>query len=243
MTSLANSALHVAALCLVLAHTAFANKESRRGDDPATFVGHETGHGGRMGGNGSGGHSGHNGHNGHNGHTNGLLPVSRCRHNYHDRTEQAINRQINLFMHAGYVYSSMAQHFGRCDVALPGFTKFFQQLATDHRDKSESMMTYQNLRGGVVLLSPVTAPATADWGSGLEAMSHALEMEKSVNQALLDVYRAAKHHDDIHALSFIQSKYITPQVDKIFTLSQYISNLERVGPGLGEYLFDKLPQN
>ena len=33
------------------------------------------------------------------------------------------------------------------------------------------------------------------------------------------------------------------QVDKIFTMSQYISSLERVGPGIGEYLFDKLPQN
>lgn len=33
------------------------------------------------------------------------------------------------------------------------------------------------------------------------------------------------------------------QVEKIFTISQYITNLERVGPGLGEYMFDKLPQN
>ncbi|XP_018026523.1 soma ferritin isoform X2 [Hyalella azteca] len=197
-------------------------QETRRLEDPTTFIGHEHSHGGRSSNghnghlNGNKGHSnGHNGHgNGHNGHSNTIMPISRCRHNYHERTEQAINRQINLFMHAGYVYSSMAQHFGRCDVALPGFTKFFHQLAKDQREKSESLMTYQNLRGGTVHLSPVTAPALSDWGSGLEAMSQALEMEKSVNQ-----------------------------VDKIFTLSQYISNLERVGPGLGEYLFDKLPQN
>ncbi|XP_063590347.1 soma ferritin-like isoform X2 [Penaeus indicus] len=145
---------------------------------------------------------------------NSITPASRCRHNYHERTENAINRQINLFLHVGYVYNSMAYHFGRCDVALPGFNTFFKQMAQEQREKSESLMTYQNLRGGLVTLQQVTAPATSEWGTGLDAMHRALELEKSVNQ-----------------------------VEKIFTISQYITNLERVGPGLGEYMFDKLPQN
>ncbi|XP_071512483.1 soma ferritin-like isoform X4 [Panulirus ornatus] len=144
----------------------------------------------------------------------GILPVSRCRHNYNERTEAGINRQINLMMYVGYVYHSMAQHFGRCDVALPGFQKFFRQMAQDQREKAETLMNYQNLRGGLVRLQQVTAPSTAEWGSGIEAMEHALELEKTINE-----------------------------VEKIFTISQYITNLERVGPGLGEYMFDKLPQN
>ncbi|KAK8736257.1 hypothetical protein OTU49_004898 [Cherax quadricarinatus] len=143
-----------------------------------------------------------------------IIPHPRCRHNYHDRTEAGMNRQINLFMHADYVYSSMAQHFGRCDVALPGFEKFFREMAKVQRGHSETLMNYQNLRGGSVNLMQVTAPSRAEWGTGVEAMEHALELEKSINQ-----------------------------VEKIFTISQYITNLERVGPGLGEYMFDKLPQN
>ncbi|XP_037786771.1 soma ferritin-like isoform X2 [Penaeus monodon] len=172
---------------------------------------------------------------------NSVTPASRCRHNYHERTENAINRQINLFLHVGYVYNSMAHHFGRCDVALPGFNTFFKQMAQEQREKSESLMAYQNLRGD---WSPRREGGGGHgWGTGLEAMHHALELEKSVNQALLELHMVALQHEDIHAATLIQTNFINPQVEKIFTISQYITNLERVGPGLGEYMFDKLPQN
>lgn len=62
------------------------------------------------------------------------------------------------------------------------------------------MMGYQNLRGGVVLMSPVTAPATTNWGTGLEAMGHALEMEKTINQ-VRDTLRENRWVGSIHFLS------------------------------------------
>lgn len=43
----------------------------------------------------------------HHDYTSGVMPGSRCRHNYNERTEAGMNRQINLFMHVGYVYHSM----------------------------------------------------------------------------------------------------------------------------------------
>lgn len=172
-----------------------------------------------------------------------VQPVSKCRHNYHERTEAAINRQINLFLHVGYMYSSMAHHFGSCDVALPGFEKFFQQMADEQQVRAGTLSRYQNLRGGVVTMLPVSAPAGTNWGTGLEAMQKALELEKSVNQALLELHLVAQQHEDTHASTYIQTSLLNPQVEKIFTLSQYVSSLERVGPGLGEYLFDKMPQN
>ena len=36
-----------------------------------------------------------------------VAQTSRCRHNYSSRTETGVNRQINLYMHAAYVYDSM----------------------------------------------------------------------------------------------------------------------------------------
>ncbi|XP_042212274.1 soma ferritin-like isoform X1 [Homarus americanus] len=178
-----------------------------------------------------------------NGYSNSILSLSRCRHNYHERTEAGMNRQINFFMHAGYVYNSMAHYFGRCDVALPGFQKFFQQLTQEQRERSETLMNYQNLRGGFITLQPVTAPSNSEWGSGRDAMIQALDLEKSVNQALLELHMVALQHEDVHAATYIQTAFLNPQVEKIFTISQYITNLERVGSGLGEYMFDKLPQN
>ncbi|XP_063867282.1 soma ferritin-like isoform X1 [Scylla paramamosain] len=172
-----------------------------------------------------------------------VQPVARCRHNFHERTEAAISRQINLFLHVGYVYSSMAHHFGSCDVSLPGFEKFFQQMAEEQQVRAGTLSKYQSMRGGVVTMLPVSAPTTINWGTGLEAMQKALDMEKSVNQALLELHLVAQQHEDTHASTFIQTSFLNTQVEKIFTLSQYVTSLERVGPGLGEYLFDKLPQN
>ena len=38
---------------------------------------------------------------------------------------------------------------------------------------------------------------------------------------------------------WIESNYLTEQTEAIKQLSDYITNLKRVGPGLGEYMFDK----
>ena len=39
---------------------------------------------------------------------------------------------------------------------------------------------------------------------------------------------------------FIESNFLHEQVEAIKELSDFITNLERIGEGLGEYQFDKL---
>lgn len=41
-------------------------------------------------------------------------------------------------------------------------------------------------------------PDRDDWGSGLEAFECALQLEKSVNQSLLDLQKMATEHNDPH---------------------------------------------
>lgn len=38
---------------------------------------------------------------------------------------------------------------------------------------------------------------------------------------------------------FIEGNFLTEQVEAIKEISGYITNLKRVGPGLGEYQFDR----
>ena len=40
--------------------------------------------------------------------------------NYHEDNEGLVNRQISLELYASYVYTALAHHFDRCDVALKG---------------------------------------------------------------------------------------------------------------------------
>ncbi|KAH9527122.1 soma ferritin [Dermatophagoides farinae] len=165
--------------------------------------------------------------------------TSRVRMNFHKECEDGINKQINMELYASYVYQQMAYHFNRDDVALPGFEKFFDESSKEEREHAERFMKLQNQRGGRIVLDDIHKPQQQDWSSGLEAMRAALELEKTVNQALLDLHAVATKHNDAQFADFIETHYLTEQVEAIKKLADYITNLERCGPGLGEYLFDR----
>lgn len=165
--------------------------------------------------------------------------MSQLRQNFHAECEAAINKQINLELYASYVYQSMAYHFDRDDVALPGFHKFFKKSSEEEREHAEKLMKYQNKRGGRIVLKAVDKPEADEWGSGLDAMTTALSLEKNVNQVLLDLHKIAAGHEDGHLTDFLEGEYLNEQVESIKQLSDYVTQLKRCGPGLGEYMFDK----
>ncbi|XP_064482398.1 soma ferritin-like [Ornithodoros turicata] len=165
--------------------------------------------------------------------------MTQPRQNYHSDCEARINKQINMELYASYVYLSMAYYFDRDDVALRGFHKFFKKSSHEEKEHAEKLMKYQNMRGGRVVLQPIQKPSQDEWGTGLEAMQASLELEKTVNQSLLDLHRIATDHNDAQLCDFLESEYLKEQVEAIKELSDYVTNLKRVGPGLGEYMFDK----
>ncbi|XP_067655835.1 soma ferritin-like [Haliotis asinina] len=165
--------------------------------------------------------------------------MSQARQNYHEDCEAGINRQINMELYASYVYQSMAFHFDRDDVGLKGFHKFFKKQSDEEREHAEKLMQFQNLRGGRIVLQNVQKPERDEWGSGLDAMQSALALEKNVNQALIDLHGVADAHNDAHMADFIEEEFLKEQVESIKQISEYITSLKRVGPGLGEYMFDK----
>jgi ferritin heavy chain len=44
---------------------------------------------------------------------------------------------------------------------------------------------------------------------------------------------------DPHLTNYLEEEFIEEQVKSIKEYGDYITNLRRVGPGLGEYIFDK----
>merc|ERR1712018_270457 len=166
------------------------------------------------------------------------MAMSQCRQNYHQDCEAGINKQINLELYASYVYQSMYFYFDRDDIALPGFAKFFNDSSKEEREHAEILMKFQNQRGGRIVLQDIK-PERDEWGSGLEAMQAALALEKSVNQSLLDLHAIADSKKDPQMCDMIESNYLTEQVEAIKQIGDYITRLKRVGPGVGEFLFDK----
>jgi len=165
--------------------------------------------------------------------------MSQVKQNYHSECEAMVNKQINLELYASYVYQSMAWHFDRDDVALPGFHKFFKESSEEEREHAEKFMKYQNARGGRIVLQGIEKPQKDEWGTGLEAMQMALALEKNVNQVLLDLHKLASQHEDGHMTNFLEGDFLEEQVESIKELAGFVTQLKRVGPGLGEQLFDK----
>ncbi|XP_036993715.2 ferritin heavy chain [Artibeus jamaicensis] len=168
--------------------------------------------------------------------------VSQVRQNYHQDSEAAINRQINLELYASYVYLSMSYYFDRDDVALKNFAKYFLHQSHEEREHAEKLMKLQNQRGGRIFLQDIKKPERDDWENGLNAMECALHLEKSVNQSLLDLHKLATEKNDPHLCDFIETHYLDEQVKSIKELGDHVTNLRRLGApgsGMGEYLFDK----
>jgi len=167
------------------------------------------------------------------------MSKSVIRQNYHADTEAAVNKQINMELNASYTYLSMSWYFDRDDVALKGFAKFFSDQCKEEREHAEKLMKLQNQRGGTIKLVDIPRPKKDTWGSPLEAMEAALSLEKEVNEALLALHRIGDSHGDAHFCDFIESEFLGEQVESIKQLSGFVTNLKRVGPGLGEYIFDR----
>ncbi|XP_059496643.1 ferritin, heavy subunit-like [Stegostoma tigrinum] len=136
-------------------------------------------------------------------------------------------------------------YFDRDDVALAHFSRFFKDQSQEKREHVEKLLKFQNQRGGRVLLQDVKKPERDDWGNSLQAMQVALNLEKNVNQSLLDLHQLATAQTDPHLCDFLETHYLDEEVEIIKQLGDYITNLKRLGApenGMGEYLFDSHQQ-
>lgn len=168
------------------------------------------------------------------------MAANQIRQNFHGETEDGINNQINMELYASYTYQSMAFYFDRDDVALPGFSSLFKHDSDEEREHAEKLMKYLNKRGGRVVLKDIKKPSKDEWGTGLQALEAALDLEKLVNQSLLNLHALATAKSDAHLTDFLESNFLDEQVEAIKELGDKITKLKRAGAsGLGEYIFDK----
>merc|ERR1712170_120384 len=161
-----------------------------------------------------------------------------ARQNFSKACEDALNEQINAELTASYVYRSMAAYFDRDDVALPGFRDFFKKSAEEEAEHAQIFIDYLNQRGGRVSFKPIASPKN-EWTTALEALEDALALEKDVNEKILRMHSIADGANDPQMTDFLEGTFLKDQVEAINALADKITNLKRVGDGLGVYMFDK----
>ena len=102
--------------------------------------------------------------------------------------------------------------FDREDQALPGFSKFFRKASEEEREHAQKLIDYQNMRGGKVVFQDVPRPSKSEWSDPLDAAEDALDLEKSVNQSLLELHKVADGAGDPQMTDFLEGEYLKEQV-------------------------------
>ncbi|KAF7048559.1 hypothetical protein CFC21_057305 [Triticum aestivum] len=168
---------------------------------------------------------------------------SLARQKFVDECEAAINEQINVEYNASYAYHSLYAYFDRDNVALKGFAKF-KESSDEEREHAEMLMEYQNRRGGRVRLQSTVTPLTefdhSEKGDALYAMELALALEKLVNEKLHNLHSVATRCNDPQLSDFVESQFLQEQVDAVKKISEYVTQLRRIGKGHGVWHFDRM---
>lgn len=171
------------------------------------------------------------------------VSTSLARQAFDTRCEDALNEQINIEYNVSYIYHALWAYFDRDYVALPGLAAFFKSSSEEERGHAEGLMTYQNLRGGKVKLNSIMLPqmefSSEAKGDALYAMELTLSLEKLNNEKLLSLHKVADECGDVQMCDFIESNYLEEQVKAIRTVSEYVTQLRRVGEGHGVYHWDQ----
>lgn len=161
---------------------------------------------------------------------------------YNPALESAMNEQINVELTNSHVYHALHSFMGRDNVGLPGFAAFFNQESLEERSHAQMLIDYQNERGGRVQLKALAPPLMEfdheEKGEALYAMELGLSLEKLNFQKLLQLYSVAEESQDPAATHFLDSM-LEEQTKDIKEYAEYVSQLRRVGKGLGVYEFDR----
>lgn len=88
--------------------------------------------------------------------------VADVRQNYDEAVNEEMTKQIRRELTASYVYQAYASFFGRADIALPGFRKFFEEASKEEREHAQQMIDYVNQRGGVVQYDSIDLSVACD---------------------------------------------------------------------------------
>lgn len=156
----------------------------------------------------------------------------RCRQNWSLQCEQALNAQINREYCASLSYHILSTYFDRDDVGLNNLRDYFAKASLEEREHADKLMGYQNMRGGVVCLDVVAAKpfqvSAEERNTDIySAFVFALDLEKTINEHLLELHKVADENNDAQFADYLEGEFLKEQVTAISEISKIISVLNR----------------
>ena len=152
--------------------------------------------------------------------------MSRARQNFDKESEAALNQQVLTEYVASYTYQSMSAYLSRDDISLPGLAKYCAKCADEERGHALKFSDYIISRGGRTILQTIPAPS-AEWESALNILVSILQLERDVNESLLNLHAVAEKYRDHHLTDFLEGTFLDEQVKAIKEVSDMITQLKR----------------
>ena len=139
-----------------------------------------------------------------------------------------LNEQINQELLASHIYMTFYSYFGNSQIAYKGFQSFFKKSSEEEREHAMNLISYINMRGGLVIIKPIDVPSV-DYSkvSVLEAFKVALELENLLTARLIDIRKTAESSGDVDTCTFIEDNYIAEQYKSIDEITRLITNIQR----------------
>ena len=156
---------------------------------------------------------------------------SRARQNFN--CDDILNQQISKEFNAAQTYLSLASYFAHDRIALEGFAKMFEHSWKEEIGHGQKLIEYGLMRGSKMETPSVSKPDDKKWEkmNACEIVSHALDMEKSINAHLLQVHKCGDgdkvSNNDPQLQDFIEGDFLNEQVKGAKELSDLLSRLER----------------
>nr|XP_022344292.1 ferritin, lower subunit-like [Crassostrea virginica] len=170
--------------------------------------------------------------------------VSLVEQNFAKINRKGLNKLITDCFNLYYQYLAMSNYFGRADVALPGFQKYFAASSEREETRAKLMMEYINKRGGTLSFLRIKSPVIADFSDGKSALDFARKLSRQMNAKILNHHQiTTTKYKDPNLKLFYDEHLVDSQVELIKSLGDMITRLERMQKshplGLALYMFDQ----
>ena len=152
------------------------------------------------------------------------------RQNWSEECENALNGQIQVEYRASLHYHILAAYFYRDDIGLNKLGDYFNKMSLEEREHADELMKYQTKRGGIVKLETLPVPELVidDKDNIIQAFNMALQLERSVNQKLIELHQIASRNYDPQFSDYLEGTFLKEQVESISYLSKLISVLGKI---------------
>ncbi|KAI5948583.1 Ferritin heavy chain [Manis javanica] len=103
-----------------------------------------------------------------------------------------------------------ACYYNEEEAGVPHFAAFFEDQAEVKREYAKQFLRYLRRRQGKICLPVIKRPDIDNWGTGIQAIESALQLENSLNKLLQDLKALASEKSETDLIHFI-GKFLDKQ--------------------------------